>query len=894
MATSENYNATAVPTFNHGTDGIKTAALLLDNAAKAASGGIADYKANRTAVADNLMQQVLSTYTDPKVLQEDLNTGNLFNKAQVDPNHLSSTLFDELSSRVTALNTQKTNSLAIRSTEATQDSGIASTIAANVLNTATSKASTDAAERNAAELLVKQALSRGEGDSPQAPQPFTPPAIFPVTGEEPAVVPYEPRKQPTPTPQIPKVLDKPVNTLLSTLPTTADGAPIFNTRELLNNPVFMGKVDDIVQSTGAARDIVIRALADDLQSQDTTNVANITQQLKARVDTINGTFPTANERSKSQQDLRNNLSPRERSIFDKLYPDLNKTIDIPFTAQPSPKSPDGSKIVQDPSGKYSVGTPTPSSDNKTSSLNQYNKGTVKGGYVPSNIPPLEELTLGKVQDIQNQILQNYKAAGIPIEGRSSAAGKYQVLYGTLKAAIAEVYKGQDISKIKFDADAQDKIGEYLYNQAKGSAKTMGAMWQGVSPTSPHAAAFRAAYPKGVDWQNTSWKDARRIISRFESSDDEDTGTANNNVDHAKQITVGANTEVIKLTNQVASTPTSTTMSAFNAAASVTTPVAQVVTDTVTNLGGSATDNPKVSAQINRAIAHGAKLGVTITPKQAGLLVTEAFKPLSYLATLGKSYNPESTIGTSGINDETLKTVVGTYISNKGLDQAIIERNSIDVATLRTRIDAITGLQKAIGEARALGKTELVNSLTAQLGNMLQVSQTPTAKKNPDATEAISKILTPVVKPTNPTNNEQITTAKQSIADITREIGGLQDLVKQTNSENLSAEDKVIAFENITSKAKQLGQELLAAQRVVKNTVPTQPPPPKPKLEVAVEEATRKFDEATSWFSKVSRTPNATEEVKKSARSARRAAEEDLRIAKTNASHASIKNILGLN
>jgi hypothetical protein len=92
----------------------------------------------------------------------------------------------------------------------------------------------------------------------------------------------------------------------------------------------------------------------------------------------------------------------------------------------------------------------------------------------------------------------------------------------------------------------------------------------------------------------------------------------------------------------------------------------------------------------------------------------------------------------------------------------------------------------------------------------------------------------------------------------------------------------------------LGQELLAAQRVVKNTVPTQPPPPKPKLEVAVEEATRKFDEATSWFSKVSRTPNATEEVKKSARSARRAAEEDLRIAKTNASHASIKNILGLN
>lgn len=85
-----------------------------------------------------------------------------------------------------------------------------------------------------------------------------------------------------------------------------------------------------------------------------------------------------------------------------------------------------------------------------------------GKYTPETLPngkpvqPISNLTVGEVKQVQQMMLDNQKAAGIPKEKRSSAIGKYQLISGTLDDLLK---KNNNISDdVVFSEEVQDKLG----------------------------------------------------------------------------------------------------------------------------------------------------------------------------------------------------------------------------------------------------------------------------------------------------------------------------------------------------------------------------------------------------------------------------------------------------
>jgi hypothetical protein len=131
------------------------------------------------------------------------------------------------------------------------------------------------------------------------------------------------------------------------------------------------------------------------------------------------------------------------------------------TKKPSPSnitSPSNIPVSKTLStGEEIVGTsPTPSGGNLMESVGRAEGGSAgydainrgKAGDTPNGMPGLSNLTVGQVMKLQD-------------EGRVMAAGRYQVIPGTLKGLVKSGVVGVED---KFDSATQDKLFQALYNQ----------------------------------------------------------------------------------------------------------------------------------------------------------------------------------------------------------------------------------------------------------------------------------------------------------------------------------------------------------------------------------------------------------------------------------------------
>lgn len=144
----------------------------------------------------------------------------------------------------------------------------------------------------------------------------------------------------------------------------------------------------------------------------------------------------------------------------------------------------------------------------------FNGDTVGGGYdtVLGNgrfgQPPaaLSSMTVGQVVDFGRQTLipatRNNAQLGLAGTGMgSSAVGRYQITSGTLRRFAPQVL-GADWQNKPFDAAAQDKLGEAIFNASRGG--DLSKVWTSLSP---QQAAQVARMP---------WSQARDIIAAGES------------------------------------------------------------------------------------------------------------------------------------------------------------------------------------------------------------------------------------------------------------------------------------------------------------------------------------------------------------------------------------------
>lgn len=129
---------------------------------------------------------------------------------------------------------------------------------------------------------------------------------------------------------------------------------------------------------------------------------------------------------------------------------------------------------------------------------------VGGGQLPSSVR-----TIGDAVNYGENVLipQTRNSAQYGLQGTgkgTSAMGAYQIVSSTLKTVAPQVFganwKNQDFT----DPRVQDRLAERIFNDNKGSAASLRAQWQSLSPAQAQALVGK------------SWAQARDVISRGET------------------------------------------------------------------------------------------------------------------------------------------------------------------------------------------------------------------------------------------------------------------------------------------------------------------------------------------------------------------------------------------
>lgn len=120
-------------------------------------------------------------------------------------------------------------------------------------------------------------------------------------------------------------------------------------------------------------------------------------------------------------------------------------------------------------------------------------------------PPMQLSTMpmGAVSSFQRNTLipaTRGKIGAGPDQG-TGAVGTYQITYGTLKHYGPQVF-GPNWQSVAFTAENQDKLGEAIYNDAKGG--DLHLTWQGLPSNAPGA------------YSNVPWDQAKGKIAQVES------------------------------------------------------------------------------------------------------------------------------------------------------------------------------------------------------------------------------------------------------------------------------------------------------------------------------------------------------------------------------------------
>ncbi len=162
----------------------------------------------------------------------------------------------------------------------------------------------------------------------------------------------------------------------------------------------------------------------------------------------------------------------------------------------------------------------------------YSNGTAEGGGLPGTggsgydvvlgngqfgqpPAPLSQMTVGAVVDFGRKTLipatRNNSQLGLAGTGKgSSAVGRYQITSGTLMRYAPRVL-GADWQNKPFDAAAQDKLGEAIFNDSKGG--DLSKVWTSLTPAQARQVA------------QMPWAQARDVIARGESGGSAPTRTA---------------------------------------------------------------------------------------------------------------------------------------------------------------------------------------------------------------------------------------------------------------------------------------------------------------------------------------------------------------------------------
>lgn len=122
--------------------------------------------------------------------------------------------------------------------------------------------------------------------------------------------------------------------------------------------------------------------------------------------------------------------------------------------------------------------------------------------------PVTEMTLSEVHHWGQSVLVPATRGHLPNQDENtgtSAVGAYQFIGPTLARA-AEAVFGEDWREVQFTPENQDRMGEWLFNNARSSIAALRNEWEGLT----YADAQR------IVSQNLSWEQARDIIFDRES------------------------------------------------------------------------------------------------------------------------------------------------------------------------------------------------------------------------------------------------------------------------------------------------------------------------------------------------------------------------------------------
>lgn len=132
-------------------------------------------------------------------------------------------------------------------------------------------------------------------------------------------------------------------------------------------------------------------------------------------------------------------------------------------------------------------------------------GQGKGGgnaYGFNPPKPISQMSMGELYDYQRSVMVPTTAArGVGKGKGSSAAGAYQIVSTTLASAAPKVL-GENWRSLPFSAENQEKLGKYLFEQAKASGTDLHKVWEGLPP--------------GTNPKNLSWDQVRDKITLAES------------------------------------------------------------------------------------------------------------------------------------------------------------------------------------------------------------------------------------------------------------------------------------------------------------------------------------------------------------------------------------------
>lgn len=155
------------------------------------------------------------------------------------------------------------------------------------------------------------------------------------------------------------------------------------------------------------------------------------------------------------------------------------------------------------------------------------------GKFGNPLAPLSEMTMGQVVDFgRNVLIPNSKAAGIGKDSRgllgSSASGAYQITQETLTRHAPTLF-GPDWKNKKYDAAAQDKLGEVLFNDAKKRGVTgLTNTWEGLNAA------------EAQTMLNLPWSEAKKVIVANEIGTKASANMATSLLDRANALQTDVN------------------------------------------------------------------------------------------------------------------------------------------------------------------------------------------------------------------------------------------------------------------------------------------------------------------------------------------------------------------